>query len=319
MPAVSQQFKIGIQNDPALNAIEQGERAMYLDMLLSDYYGKMVRQGNSFKITGVQASLQPDPESLGIDVGLATNVKLNFVPTTSHSSSAWRNVYKNWRNQKKLSTAVGSQVRYDDMEFGWDGKEGGAASGDPGYRARTSTILSSMTDAVAEKLTLTGASAQQAGVTTGQFSLQDYYNSAYSTPAASEDPFTGTAIKEPKWGDTPFPEIQTLICNATSSAGWFDDQVFGKQHVSAITMGQVEQLPQPANVLCGIFMVEAYVMPDDTLAQVEDEFILTVTVFVQSWKTLVAHRRKRRGKRSRRKGGYRGKRSWYRKRSRRRR
>lgn len=312
MPAVSQTFSVSIGNDPAVNAIELGKRAMYLDMLLSEYYGKMVRQGNSFSITGIQASLQPDPEASGIDVGMGAEVVINYVPTTKHSKFAWNQVYKGWRNQKKLATAIGSQVRYDDMEFGWNSKEGVD-------RARTSTIFGSgMSDGLAEKLVLTGASAQTAGINVGQYSLQAYYNDAYETPAPSRDPFTDTDIKEAKWGDTPFPEIQSIHCTATSSA--IADEFPTTGFSGAITLGEVQTLPVPCHSLCGVLEIEAYIMPDDTVSQDEDDFLLTVTIFVSSWKPLVFHSKSKRSYRTRRgaKRGYGSKRRYY-KRSRRRR
>lgn len=312
MPAVSQTFQVHIQNDPATNAIDIGDRAIYLDMLLSEYYGKMVRQGNSFSIVGVQASLQPDPASSGIDVGMSAEVVLNYVPVTRHSKFAWNQVYKGWRNQKKLATAIGGQVRYDDMEFGWSKNEGVD-------RARTSTIFGSgMSDGLEEKLVLIGSSTQTAGTDVGQYSLQDYYNSAYETPDPSRDPFTNTDIKAAKWGDTPFPEVQSLHCTATSSAV-VHEGLLGDGLAGAITMGEVQTLPVPCHALCGVLEAEAYIMPDDTVSQDEDDFFLTVTIFVQSWKPLVFHSRKTKWngrKTSRRNKG--GKRRYY-KRSRRRR
>lgn len=294
MPAVSQDFEVHISNDPAEQNIADGKRAMYLDVLLSEYYGRMVRQGQSFKIQGIQASLKPDVNASGIDVGLSAEVTVDFVPVTKHARFAWNQVFKGWRNQKKLATAVGSQVRYDDMEFGWNAKESPA-------RSRTSTIFGSgMSDALQEKLVLTGASTASSGTTVGEFSLQDYYNSAYETPDPSRDVFTGTDIKDPKWGDTPFPEIQTLHCTASSSA--IEQAVGG--FGGAITTGDVQDLSVPVQSLCGVLQVGAYIMPDDTFGQDEDDFILTLTVFVSSWKPLIFHqKRKARGRYNRGKGG----------------
>lgn len=275
---------------------------MYLDMLLSEYYGKMVRQGSSFKIQGIQASLTPDQASLGIDIGMSAEVQISYVPTTKHSKYAWNQVYKGWRNQKKLATAVGGQVRYDDLEFGWNPDEGQS-------RARTSTIFGSgMSDSLQEKLILTGASTASAGVTVGSYSLEDYYNSAYQTPDPSRDPFTNTDIKDPKWGDTPFPEVQKLHCTATSSAQWFE--VAGANiHQGAITMGDIQALPVPAESLCGVLFIECYVMPDDTTQQLEDEFWLDVTIWVSSWKPLIQRKGRKTRSRSTRRyktGGRRG-------------
>jgi len=304
MPAVTQTFQVHNMNDPAVNGIDLGSRAIYLDMLLSEYYGKMVRQGQSFTITGIQASLHPDTDSAGIDVGMSAQVFLNYVPATKHSKFAWNQVYKGWRNQKKLATAVGGQVRYDDLEFGWNPDEGGGET--VGYRSRTSTIFGSgMADEMQEKLVLTGDSSATVALNVGSYSLQDYYNSAYETPDPSRDPFTNTDIKEAKWGATPFPEIQRLSCAATSSAQWFRSTLTGTDiHQGAITMSDVETLPTPCNALCGVLEAEAYIMPDDTIGQFEDDFWLTITIWVSKWSPLV-YRRK--SKRSYRKGSRRGK------------
>jgi hypothetical protein len=262
---------------------------MYLDMLLSEYYGKMVRQGSSFTITGIQASLHPDPAHLaGIDVGLSAEVHIDYVPVTQHSKFAWNQIYKGWRAQKKLATAVGGQIRYDDLEFGWNSAEGVD-------RGRTSTIFGSgMSDAAQEKLVLTGSSVQTAGVVVGQYSMQDYYNSAYETPDPSRDPFTNTDIKDAKWGDTPFPEIQTLHCSASSSA-MINETILGADRLSgAITQGPIETLPTPCHSLCGVLQIGAFIMPDDTSAQAEDGFILEITVYVSAWKPLVFKAKKAR-------------------------
>lgn len=286
MPAVTAEFPVSITNTPGTQVIEQGKRAMYLDMLLSEYYGKMVRQGNGFTIKGIQASLHPASDASGIDVGLSAEVHVDYVPVTKHSKFAWNQVYKGWRNQKKLATAIGGQVRYDDMEFGWDKNEGVD-------RGRTSTIFGSgMSDALAEKLVLTGASAQTAGTTVGYYSLQAYYNDAYETPAPSRDPFTDSDIKEAKWGDTPFPETQTLHCSATSSAMGWEDAATLDHLGGAITTGPIETLPTPVHSLCGVLRIGAFIMPDDTLAQDEDDFILEVTIYVSAWKPLVFQARK---------------------------
>ena len=239
---------------------------------------------------------------------MSAQVELDYIPVTGHTKVAWNNVFRNWKQQKNLSTAYGSQIRYDDMEFGWD-QEIGSGEG-TGARARTSTIASAMTDTALEKLVLTGPSVQTSGTTIGTFSLQDYYNSAYQTPEASMDPFTGAAIKEPKWGDTPYPEVQTLNCSATSSAQWFDSSG-SNIHQGAITMGPIEKLPIDAHVMCGVMRAKAFIMPDDTIGQLEDDFDLTITIFVKSWSSLVKKSRTYSRRKSRRKSrGYSRRRSY---------
>lgn len=287
MPVVSQTYLIENSNDPAKNVIPAGERAIYLDMLLSEYYGKMVRQGNSFCINGIQASLRPSESSAGIDVGMSVECGIDYVPTTQHSKTAWRNVFAGWSKQKRLGIAMGDQVRYDDMEFGWNATEGVS-------RSRTSNIFGQgMADGTGEKLTLTGVSNQTTGATIGNYSLQDYYNSAYETPAPSRDPFTNTDIKQPKWGTTPFPNQETLRCAATSSASWFDKDggLPGPTllvHQGAITQSEWAKQPTDSHALCGVLYASAFVMPDDTAAALADEFVLTISISVKSWKSLTA-------------------------------
>ncbi len=279
---------------------------MYLDMLLSEYYGRMVRQGQSFKIQGIQASLRPDPASSGIDVGMSAEVTIDYVPVTKHARFAWNQVFKGWRNQKKLQQAVGTQIRYDDMEFGWDYREGLD-------RSRTSIIYGAgLDDSAQEKLVLTGDSFATSGSTIGAYSLQDYYNSAYQTPDPSRNPFTNTDIKDAKWGNTPFPEIQTLHCSATSSAQW-ENSGLTNMLGGAITTGDIQDLSVPVQSLCGVLQVGAFIMPDDTLGQDEDDFILTVTIFVSSWKPLIFKKKSRRYKRSGRRNKSYGSRRTYRK------
>ena len=285
MPIVSQEFIVRSGNDPAENIIPAGERAMYLDMLLSEYYGKMVRQGSSFCINGVQASLRPFAESLGIDVGLSAEVGIDYVPVTQHSKAAWNNVFKGWSRQKKLQNAMGTQVRYDDLEFGWNATEGVD-------RGRTSTIYGQgLTDNQSEKLVLIGNSEASGtppfSPLVGWYSLQDYYNSSYETPAASRNPFTNSDIKTAKWGATPFPQVQTIRTAATSSAGWFETNAGLQIHQSAITESAWQNLPTNQHSLCGVLYISAFIMPDDTVGQIEDDFILTVSISVKSWKSII--------------------------------
>lgn len=281
MPIVTQDFVIKISNDPAKNVIPVGERALYLDMLLSEYYGKMVRQGNSFCMTGIQASLRPSDASEGIDTGLSVEIGVDYVPTTQHSRTAWNNIFRGWRSQKNLQNAIGTQIRYDDLEFGWSPTEGVD-------RGRTSTIFGQgMSDNTGEKLTLTGSSTATSGTTIGNYSLQDYYNSSYETPEPSRDPFTNSDIKQPKWGATPFPNVETIRTAATSSAGWHKGPTGADIHESAITISNWANLPVKAHSLCGVLYISAFVMPDDTIAQIEDEFIMTLSIAVESWKPLI--------------------------------
>ena len=78
MPEVSVTVPVNTNNDPAVNIIPEEYQGIYLDMLLSEYYGKMVRQGNSFCVTGIQASLVPNRDSAGIDIGTVSYTHLTL-------------------------------------------------------------------------------------------------------------------------------------------------------------------------------------------------------------------------------------------------
>lgn len=269
-----------------------------LAVLLSEHYGRNIRQGNSFKVNGVQAWLRPsDEDAGGIDSGVSAAIRLDYIPTTGHSRRAWNNVFKQWKAQKNLKGAVGSQIRFDDMEFAWHSAS--VVSG------RTSTIFGTgIGDSNEEKLCLVGES-------TGgdDFSLKDYYNSAYETPQASRNHFDSTVIKEPKFGDTPFPEIQHIHCAATNSARvgvLGENAILGTSPegiTSAISTSDMNMLPSPVNVLCGTMRILAFIMPDDTADQIEEDFTFDISISVVSWKPLVYRPRRKTGRKSSKKSG----------------
>lgn len=274
-PAITQTFPLSNDNSPDTSNLTD---TIYCDLLLSEHYGKNIRQGQMFVITGAQASIRPAnfDQGAGIDVGLSAAVKLEHHPVTRHSRKAWNMVFKQWRGQKALSGKVGAGVRNDDMEFCWTAGQQEAG--------RTSTIygqgLPSVTEDMTEYLTLNGDSSQGT-----DFSLRDYYNSAFPAPAASRDHFDNTTVKSDKYGGSPYPNnLATWIHAYNSAAGDFADF---NEFSSAASAGPINEFPEPLRVLCGLVQVNAYVMPDDTLSQIEEDMELVVTLFVKSWAPLV--------------------------------
>ena len=127
------------------------------------------------------------------------------------------------------------------------------------------------------------------------FSLRDYYNST-NIVATPVNHFTGAALKQPKFGGTPFPEIQHLYCAATNSArqGVLSDTFLASTLTgssegltSAVADSEMNILPTPVNVLCGLLHVNAWVMPDDTTDQIEEDMYMDLAISVTSWKSLV--------------------------------
>ena len=118
MPAVTVSIPVQNDNSPHTPNIDT---TVDLAMLLSEYYGKNIRQGNNFRVKAMQATLVPaDNAALAyIDTGLPATVRTTHLPTTKHSRRAWNEVFRQWKRQKQLGGLVGSSVRNDDMEFAW--------------------------------------------------------------------------------------------------------------------------------------------------------------------------------------------------------
>ncbi len=287
--------RIPIQNgdDPSAS---QATGQIDLAVLASEYYGKNIRQGQTFKVKAVSMSLVPadNVTSAGIDIGISAVTALSHIPTTSHSRKAWNNIFTQWRAQKNLAGKVGRQVRYDDMEFAWN--IGTQVSG------RTSTIRAhGINDSNDEKLVLVGDST-----VASHLSLQDYYNSSNPSAMPSFDSFTSTAVKQPKFGSTMFPDVQKLYISGFNSAQ-VDYETIGNEQDGAVASDGFIELITPHSVLCGVYHYDVKVMPDDTATQIEEDFEIVFSFHVQSFKPLVFRpkARKKKGysrKWSRRKG-----------------
>ena len=285
MPVVSQTFSnITVSNDPA-TSVSNG--FVDLSMLLSEYYGKQIRQGHSFKLVGYSATLMPSNND-DFDSGMSVIAKHQYVPTTKHSRNAWNMVFNQWNKQKKLNGHL-VHSKYEDFELGFDS---GSSSHDA---TRTSTI---MTGGIGtenpEKVMLSGASTSGSDVT-----LADYYNSTRKTAYASVNQFTGASLKQPKYEvNSMFPEIQRFYATGTTSVVVTDDDA-GNLYSGAIAMNDIAMLPVPLDVLCGLLKVNVYIPVDDTVTQWADTGDLIMTYYVKSWSPLVKRAKKIRRKSSR--------------------
>lgn len=256
-----------------------------LALELSDTLGKEIRQGNTFRVVGSQAHLHPTVGDQ--DMGFAVSLEAFYLPTTSHSRKAWNQVFQQWTRQKRLAGKVGSAIRYDDLEYAYNSDF---------ISGRTSSIYGQgMGDSSTESLVLLGSST--AGT---DFSLQDYYNSAYKTPQPSADHFTNDVIKEPKQGTTPFPNPQALKMSAAFSAG-LDAGTTPDSYTQGLAMSDFEFFPADnhINVMCGIFYLKGYVLPPDTAFQNADSLSLTVTFAVEGWSSLAYKPRRMKPKKRR--------------------
>ena len=308
--AVSQTFTVNQGNDPTSPIIGYTDLAL----LLSDYYGKNIRQGNSFKVMGYTANLSCDSQSDDADTGLSVQGVTQYLPTTKHSRAAWNHQFKRWARQKQLSGHLGRLTRNDDMEMAWDGT---------GETSRTSTLFAQgLGDSDGEeKLVLTGSSTPGA-----RSSLTDLYNSMNPIHADSRDEFSGN-IKSPKFLNK-FPNVQnfTWTAHASSSFQWSDLEenpvvvdtmeadpesihyMGASSHQDMVSFPGGTYVP----VLCGVMKHIYYVLPPDVDSgdnppTAEDDWTLTLTFYNKSWTPLVYRAKKAIKKAMNRSTGRRGK------------
>lgn len=199
---VQKAIQILAPDDPSAN---WATGTIQVDKILSEELGRSIRNGNSYRLVGYGASLRGFDSASDLDIGFAGVATVQYCPVTKNGVGAWQSLQKQWMQQKRLASAVGKYVRYDDFEVAWDATH-------PLGAGRTSTILmSGLNDANAESVGIYGTSVDGTYV-----SLEDYYDSLNPIAEASKDPF-GVVIKEPKFTDK-FPDYRALEMPATFSA-----------------------------------------------------------------------------------------------------
>jgi hypothetical protein len=273
----------------------EADGIVYLDRLLSEYYGKNIRQGNTFYLSKIQAQLKGTDSGVSqdFDVGGNATIDLKWCPGNKYARKAWNNVFRQWKLQKSYAGKIGPHMKNDDLEFAFH---------DVYYDARTSTIRGSgiTTD---EKLCLYGSST--AG---NDFSLEDYVNSTMM-PAQepSRDHFTNQVIKDNKYGDTRFPAKSHVTMTSSVSHDVSKYSTLGNlpvtQTLYAAAQGQAGlcAFDSPVPVMCGIINYKVALMPEDTLFQTEDNFDLVLMFHVKRWKPLVFRPKARKAKKFTRK------------------
>ena len=285
MPIVSFRKDLELQN----NAGEPASAGQIdLALLLSEYYGKNIRQGQNFKIKKVSAQLigKDTGATEDFDLGGSSQMVFDAVPTTKYSRQAWNHVFKQWARQKQLKGSVGQSIRNDDFEVAYMNHR---------INARTSSLhVSGIGDSTTENVVITGSSSANSHLT-----LEDVCNLMLhpDTPAPTF-PLISTPIKDDKYGGTRFPEHQSFAVGGTNSAmvDHFGPTFSAVNYGGAqVNNGELE-FPDPLSVFCGILNYNIFIHPEDTLLQVEDNFTLFVQFHVSSWKPLVYSRKPRRSK-----------------------
>ena len=284
MPVVNIQRSITLNEEGLLNSGDPsliatgGDFQIDLALELSKMYGKNIRQGQNFKVKGIQTSLRP--VGSGYDSGLAHSSVFSFVPTTKHSKTAWVQAYKLWAKQKRLfAGATGGYVNYDDLEFCYSSFY---ANG------RTSSVRQSgLGDPNLDEMCLLGSSSD------GVFALEDYYDSMRPVSPPSQYSWNNSTVKEAKYTDK-FPLPREVYAAGQLSAAVSEAGEWPAVYLSAATAtATIHEFPEAQNVLCGLIKCNTFVIADDVIGQTPDTAILEVAIFVESWKPLMAMKPRR--------------------------
>lgn len=293
---VNHRIQIDQTDDPTDVTVSQVDLALELSKTL----GRNIRQGNSFRIVGLQASLDHS-SATDADTGIAAAVKVQYCPTNRHGVKAWQQMFTKWTKQKQLSGKIGQFVKFDDFEVCWS----------PGYNTgRTSTLYAGgMGDTTPEYVALYGSAASGSRTT-----LEDMYNSYQPVDLAGTDEF-GVSIKSPKY-TAHFPQASSINLHAhmSAAADWTqyiegsvgvlsssDANAASVHYMSGsaggdlVTFGDENHL----NAMTGVLLVSSVLLPHDVDSgpdppTAETGWYLNLNIMVEGWSPLAkkAPRRK---------------------------
>lgn len=265
-------------SQPADMSSPVAEGQVDLAVLLSQKYGRNVAQGRMYKVRGVGIEIVPRGVVDNVE-GLGLNAQFAYCPCTVHSVKAWRIARSRWMAQKKLDGLAGKSVRYDDFEVAFNSSW---------TTSRTSTIKAQgIGDATEEKFVIFGGS--QDGTA---YALEDQYTSAYPIAPASEDPFTNSITKPPKYSQY-FPSFETMNATGYFSAT-LSDSAGGTDTLSnGVVNTPITMLPDmsTAKVLAGVMKYTVWGVPESQ--GLPDNTTVRLSVYVEGWSTLAERKKKR--------------------------
>lgn len=292
MPIINKQFNVTLPSDGFLEGGDPTQKVVdvQLDIAreLSEYYGKNMRQGNTYFVAGVQATMRAGNKEY--DTGLSSLVRFNYCPSTKHTRQAWMDAFKIWAKQKRLrASAIGRGNPYDDLEFAYS-----TAFDD----SNTSKLFQGgLADSDQDTMVLYGNSSEGDDV----FALEDYYTQLNQPKPPSRYSAGLEIVKDKKFDDFwPAPRSFSCTADASANAGQVSIEIPLVDDIQGIALGAsnmdgaIEELPELAPALCGLLNIEAWVIPDDTWIQFQDNAILYVTIWVKKWKPIFPTRKSRR-------------------------
>lgn len=313
--------------DSAENHLISQENGMIdISKELSQKLGRTIKQGQSFRVIGVQCSLRPKVSGIEIDpeTGIAVQSRFTYVPTTRASASAWRDLNKHYWKQSAFRAGLGGKTRYDEFELAMYRSQASSS--------RTSRVyVGGLNDPSAEYCTLQGDYDDEDGVGNpydpGTISIKALYDAKHPVPeggALKEDDLLfddSIQYKDPKFSSY-FPATDTLWCSSALTNEWtVHYNVSMVPDFNKPTGGTANNewnwLPSDNHVDClaGLMTLTCWGYPTDTAIPLADSFYLYWSVAIEGW-TPLTHRPRRRRKTKSKSTKSKG-RKWYRSRRRR--
>ena len=268
---VNYEVEITQPNDPGLN---WSEGVIQVDTLLSKKLGRTIRNGCNFRLIGWGATLRGFNTTSDQDAGFAGVANIRYCPVTAHSVGAHQKLFKAWNQQKRLKSAVGQFVRYDDFEVGW-------SPGHPLDAGRQSNLaMEGINDATTETVSIYGSSVAGSDVT-----LQEFYDNLNPILQESEN-YLGATIKAPKF-TKHFPEEGKLSAPTTFSA-FVDTATIPDTLAGQVASNDMVWLPSDNHIshLTGTLYYFFKGVAPDTAGQIADELKLVITLAYEGWSPL---------------------------------
>lgn len=266
---------------------------------MSEIYGRLVPQGQVFRVRSMEARLINPDHLAGVqDQAIAVSGKFIYYHPTHFRKEAWRNAKKTWVANRK---ALGVKSRSQDFRIGF----GEGYSTDVGW-GRDGVVCNAWVNAADDPLMFAATSDNQDifGNWTNNFAVQQ--------PDLSYDSFGHWAQKD---ADSLLDELSFVtnegqyfaLGNASKAAqsvgfmvnfsAWFDDANSDPSDFASAT--NADRAEGPFDVMCGLIGV--YVdstTVDDTETQTQD-WRLEIVIDVEEWSPI---NRRKSGKSKSKKG-----------------
>lgn len=276
---VTKRILLGTPDDPTTPVVDT---QVDLALLLSQRLQKMVRQGRSFRLHRVQAQLVPTGGDL--DMGVAFNGNVYWAPATKNSVRAWQMLQKTWAHQKRLNVgAMGPVVRGDDFEVAWTESH---------QTTRTSNIIISDDHNLLDGSGNVEAAACLYGDSTdggifpgdAAITLEDVFNSALSSQQVIgiSKFWNGQTVKDAKWTyQFPKARYQPISCHWSAindQGGLTGGALLGFD--SGATVSYQDGYITDGAMCTGVCRIEGWMLPENTIEHIQDQFWLEVTFTV---------------------------------------